>query len=152
MNETTWKRKKGKTNMTRKNVLGDNPLGKLGDPLFDNPIKPEEVTPETKDETSDFSQIVSNEKLEEVKKTISDMKHEVKKLEQRKKNREDEYQRMTFIIRKDLLDKLRDYCYTERLSQKEGLEQALVSFLEDKGDLVSHPERPKQVHKRRENE
>ena len=127
-----------------KKALGD-------DPLFVNPTNPEETTQATEtsqDETVDFSDIVTTEKLEEVKKTISDMKHEVKKLEQRKRNREDSYQRMTFIIRKDLLDKLRDYCYTERISQKEGLERALVSFLDGKEDLVAHPERPKQVHKR----
>ncbi len=134
--------------MAKKKALGD-------DPLFVNPTTPEETTPETEspqDENVDFSDIVSAEKLEEVKKTLSTMKHEVKKLEQRRRNREDDYQRMTFIIRKDLLDKLRDYCYTERLSQKEGLERALVSFLENKEDLFSHPERPKQVHKRSDSE
>ena len=76
------------------------------------------------------------------------MKHELSQLEQRKKNREDDFQRMTFIVRKDLLDKFRDFCYTERLSQKEGLERVLSAFLEDKEDLVKHPTRPKQTHKR----
>lgn len=128
--------------MTKKKALGD-------DPLFVNPTEAEDEIQETETtEEEIFSEIVTTEKLEEVKKTLSSMKHEVKKLEQRKRNREDEYQRMTFIVRKDLLGKLRDYCYTERLSQKDGLERALVAFLEDKEDLVSHPERPKQVHKR----
>lgn len=128
--------------MTKKKALGD-------DPLFVNPTETEDEIQETEaTEEEIFSEIVTTEKLEEVKKTLSSMKHEVKKLEQRKRNREDEYQRMTFIVRKDLLGKLRDYCYTERLSQKDGLERALVAFLEDKEDLVSHPERPKQVHKR----
>lgn len=128
----------------KKNALGD-------DPLFNEPQKEKE---EVKEETGDleFLDIVTDEKLNEVKKTISKMKHEVKKLEQRKRSREDDYQRMTFIIRKDLLDKLRDYCYTERMSQKEGLERALEAFLEDKDDLVTHPERPKQVHKRKKDE
>ena len=120
-----------------------------------NPAITEETSEEpeiSQDETVDFSDIVSADKLEAVKKTISEMKHEVKKLEQRKKNREDDYQRMTFIVRKDILDKLRDYCYTERISQKEGLERALSVFLEDKDDLVAHPERPKQVHKRSDSE
>ena len=134
--------------MARKKALGD-------DPLFMNPAITEETSKEpeiSQDETVDFSDIVSADKLEAVKKTISEMKHEVKKLEQRKKNREDDYQRMTFIVRKDILDKLRDYCYTERISQKEGLERALSVFLEDKDDLVAHPERPKQVHKRSDSE
>lgn len=138
------KEKEGKKDMAKKKALGD-------DPLFMNPTSTEEITTETElsqDETVDLSDIVSTEKLEAVKKTLSEMKHEVKKLEWRKKNHEDDYQRMTFIIRKDLLDKLRDYCYTERISQKEGLERALVAYLEDKDELVTHPERPKQVHKR----
>lgn len=137
--------------MARKKALGD-------DPLFINPTVSEETVLETEDtqipenETVEFSEIVTNEKLEAVKRTISDMQHEVKKLEQRKRNREDDYQRMTFIIKRDILDKLRDYCYTERVSQKEGLERALVAFLGDKEELVAHPERPKQVHKRKINE
>ena len=114
------------------------------DPLFVSDMEPEEPV----DSLEEFSDIVTDEKLEAVKRTLSDMKHEVKKLEQQKRNREDDYQRMTFIIRRDLMDKIRDYCYTERISQKEGLERALVSFLEDKKDLVTHPERPKQIHKR----
>lgn len=137
--------------MAKKKALGD-------DPLFVNPesteekqeseILSQEGTELVEKDPEDLSDIVSTEKLEAVKKVISEMKHEVKKLEQRKKYREDDYQRMTFIIRKDLLDKLRDYCYTERIPQKEGLERALLEFLQDKDDLVSHPERPKQVHKR----
>ena len=132
---------KTKMSKQKNNALGD-------DPLFNDPTQ--EETFDEKD--LDFSEIVSNEKLEAVKKTLKDMKHEVKKLEQRKRNREDDYQRMTFIIRKDLLNKLRDYCYTERVSQKVGLEQALVAFFEDKELLFTHPERPKQVHERDKSE
>ena len=129
---------------SKKKALGD-------DPLFNPPKKTTERAqePTTIDEDINLSDIVSDEKIEAVKRTISDMRHEVKLLEQRKKSQEDDYSRMTFIVRKDLLDKLRDYCYTERISQKVGLERALVAFLEDKDDLVSHPERPKQVHKRK---
>lgn len=127
----------------RKKALGD-------DPLFNPPKKTTEKEDETPiSEDLNLSDIVTDEKIEAVKKTISDMRHEVKLLEKAKKNQEDDYQRMTFIVKKDLLDKLRDYCYTERISQKVGLERALSSFLEDKDDLVTHPERPKQVHKRK---
>ena len=132
--------------MAKKKALGD-------DPLFMNPASTEETieAPElSQDETADLSDIVSTEKLEAVKRTISDMKHEVRLLEQKKRKKEDNYQRMTFIVRKDLLDKLRDYCYTERISQKEGLERALSSLLDNETDLVAHPERPKQVHKRKD--
>ena len=117
--------------MKKTKALGD-------DPLFEEP-----------EETSEFSEIVTDEKIEAVKKTISDMRHEVKRLERQKKYREDDYQRMTFIVKKDLLDKLRDYCFTERISQKDALEIILGEFLEDKSELLSHPEKPKQVHVRR---
>lgn len=122
--------------MTRKKALGD-------DPLFTSPDR------ERSDLTgNNFPSIVSAERIDEVKKTISEMRDEVKRLEKRKKNLEDNYQRMTFIVRKDLLDKLRDYCYTERISQKDGLEKALSEFLDDKEDLVTHPEKEKQTRKR----
>lgn len=109
--------------MNKKRALGD-------DPLFSSSGS----TPTKENKSSDFSDIVSDQRLEEVKKQISSMRKEVKKLERQKKNRDDEYQRMTFIVRKDLLEKLRNYCYTERLSQKDGLERALSEFLDEKKD------------------
>lgn len=128
---------------SRKKALGD-------DPLFNPPKKTTGGAQEPMiDGDDNIPSLVSDEKIEEVKKTISDMRHEVKLLEQRKKYHEDDYSRMTFIVKRDLLDKLRDYCYTERISQKVGLERALVAFLEDKDDLVPHPVRPKQVHKKK---
>lgn len=60
----------------------------------------------------------------------------------------DLFTRMTFIVRKDLLDKLRDYAYTERLDMKQAINEALECFLADKTDLLKAPEKPKQVHKR----
>ena len=62
--------------MAKKKALGD-------DPLFMNPASTEETieAPElSQDETVDLSDIVSTEKLEAVKKTLSEMKHEVKNL------------------------------------------------------------------------
>lgn len=51
--------------------------------------------------------------------------------------------RATFMIRKDLLEKLKDYCYTERITQKEGLERALdLLFRKVKEeDLLKRPEK-----------
>ena len=123
----------------KKKALGD-------DPLFVNPEEELDNGFDSLEDGKDFSDIVTTDKLEEVKKTISEMKHEVKMLERRKRNREDNYQRMTFIVRRDLLERLRDYCYTERISQKEGLEEALVSFFADKDSkkLVKKPKRGKE--------
>ena len=123
----------------KKKALGD-------DPLFVNPEEELDNGFDSLEDGKDFSDIVTTDKLEEVKKTISEMKHEVKMLERRKRNREDNYQRMTFIVRRDLLERLRDYCYTERISQKEGLEEALVSFFADKDskNLVKKPKRGKE--------
>ncbi len=130
---------------TIKKALGDDPLFSTRANDEDQTLQDMEVD---KSIDKGISDIVSTEKLEAVKKTISDMKHEVNLLEQMKRKKEDDYQRMTFIVRKDLLDKLRDYCYTERISQKEGLERALSSLLDNETDLVSHPERPKQTRRR----
>jgi len=57
----------------------------------------------------------------------------------------DDYTRMTFIVRKDLLEKLRDYAYTERIDQKEAINRALEHFLKNKKDLLEAPKKPKQT-------
>lgn len=44
--------------------------------------------------------------------------------------------RSTFILREDLLDKLKNYAYTERITLKEALEEALEDFLADKKGLI----------------
>lgn len=50
----------------------------------------------------------------------------------------EDYTRATFIVRRDLLDKMKDYAYTERLSLKEVVNTALNDFLKDKSDLLQH--------------
>lgn len=57
----------------------------------------------------------------------------------------DDYTRMTFIVKKELLEKLRDYAYTERIDLKEAINRSLDSFLKDKKDLLKAPERPRQT-------
>ena len=49
-----------------------------------------------------------------------------------------EWTRATFICKTELLNKLKDYAYTERISLKEALDMALTQFLEDKNDLLQH--------------
>ena len=74
---------------------------------------------------------------------------QIKEAELRAINPEyDAFTRMTFIVRKDLLEKLRDYAYTERIDIKDAINQALDSFLSDKTDLLSAPSKPKQTRKR----
>ena len=53
----------------------------------------------------------------------------------------DDFQRMTFIVRKEHLKKLRDYAYTERIDIKEALDQALTQFLKNKKDLLEAPDK-----------
>ncbi len=48
----------------------------------------------------------------------------------------EDYTRATFIVRRDLLDQLKDYAYTERLSLKDAINEALEGFLSDKTDLI----------------
>lgn len=49
-----------------------------------------------------------------------------------------DWTRATFIVKVSLLEKLKDYAYTERLTVKEALDQALEQFLADKNDLLPH--------------
>jgi len=50
----------------------------------------------------------------------------------------EEYTRATFIVRCDLLEKLKDYAYTERESLKDVVNDMLEDFLSDKDDLLPH--------------
>lgn len=51
--------------------------------------------------------------------------------------------RATFLIREDLLEKLKNYCYTERITQKEGLERALGLLFRkvNEADLLERPKK-----------
>lgn len=50
----------------------------------------------------------------------------------------EDWTRATFIVRCELLEKLKDYAYTERVTLKDALNTALEQFLEDKTDLLPH--------------
>ena len=56
----------------------------------------------------------------------------------------------TFKIREPLLKKFRNYCYTERLEFKEGLDLMLSEFLDkiDDGELLEYREKPKKKRRR----
>ena len=50
----------------------------------------------------------------------------------------EDWTRATFIVRVSLLEKLKDFAYTERISIKEALDSALELFLQDVDDLLPH--------------
>lgn len=50
----------------------------------------------------------------------------------------EDWTRATFIVRVSLLEKLKDFAYTERISIKEALDSALELFLQDADDLLPH--------------
>ena len=56
----------------------------------------------------------------------------------------------SFKIRKTYLKKLRDYAFTNRLEQKEALDQILGEFLDqiDDSALMEYPEKTKKTRKR----
>lgn len=63
----------------------------------------------------------------------------------------DDFTTASFKIRKEYLKKLRDYAFTNRLEQKEALDQILGAFLDqiDDGDLMEYPEKPKKTRRKR---
>ncbi len=63
----------------------------------------------------------------------------------------DEFTTASFKVRKTYVKKLRDYAFTNRLEQKEALDQILGAFLStiDDSTLIEHPEKPKKTRKRR---
>ena len=49
-----------------------------------------------------------------------------------------ELTRSTIIVRTELMDKMKDYAYTERITIKEAVDMAFSEFLKDKTDLLPH--------------
>lgn len=80
--------------------------------------------------------ILTEKDIETIKHTVSDA---------------DQFTTASFKIRKAYLKKLKDYAYTERLEQKEALDQALEAFLGKIKDenLLECPEKPKVPRKSR---
>lgn len=62
----------------------------------------------------------------------------------------DDFTTASFKIRKTYLKKLRDYAFTNRLEQKEALDEILGNFLDtiDDSELMEYPEKPKKTRKR----
>ena len=65
----------------------------------------------------------------------------------------DDFTTASFKIRKTYLKKLRDYAFTNRLEQKEALDQILGDFLAtiDDSALMEYPEKPKKTRRKRGN-
>lgn len=64
-------------------------------------------------------------------------------LEEKPEEDPEKYRRATFMIKEALLDKLKNYCYTERITQREALEKALSALLDGVKDdeLIERPKR-----------
>lgn len=52
-----------------------------------------------------------------------------------------DYTRTTFILDPELVNKLKDYAYTNRVTIRDALEKILREFLKDQHDLLPHPGR-----------
>lgn len=63
----------------------------------------------------------------------------------------DDFTTASFKVRKEYLKKLRNYAFTNRLEQKEALDQILGAFLDtiDDSELLEFPEKPRKPRKKR---
>lgn len=63
----------------------------------------------------------------------------------------DDFTTASFKVRKTYLKKLRDYAFTNRLEQKEALDEILGAFLNqiDDAELMEYPEKPKKTRRKR---
>lgn len=79
--------------------------------------------------------VLTEQDVEDIRHAISDV---------------DDFTTASFKIRKTYLKKLRDYAFTNRLEQKEALDQILGDFLDqiDESGLMEYPEKPKKNRKR----
>jgi len=53
---------------------------------------------------------------------------------------EEGYERYTIIARSDLIERLKDYAYVERLSLKDATEKMMADFLADKPIVPKNPQ------------
>lgn len=62
----------------------------------------------------------------------------------------EEFETMSFRVRKAYVRNLRNYAYTNRLEIKEALDQILTDFFDniDLSTLLEFPDRPKKIRKR----
>ena len=123
--------------MAKKKAIGDNPLFET----VSDEITQEEHAPQEETSIPDAKTVL--DEVDIALEHVKAIRREAKKHEVKERRRDDSYMRMTFIIRRDLMAKLRDYCFTERISQKEGLERALLKLFDDvsEDELIQRPER-----------
>ena len=62
----------------------------------------------------------------------------------------EEFETMSFRVRRGYIKLLRDYAYTNRLEIKEALDEILTGFFEniDKSTLLESPDKPKKSRKK----
>lgn len=111
--------------MPRKNVMKNNPMFTESEPVAT-------ATPEPQEQ---IAQAVTE--LDETKK-IGRPKREDLIRDGVQKGLSAEWTRASFIIRVDLLQKLKDYAYTKRIAIKDALNEALELMLRDKKDLLKY--------------
>ena len=99
-----------------KKVLGDNPLF---NPVLDSREK-EAVGRVT----------FSEETVNQLGALYKNLKRAYKNEQAKQRNRESDYTRMTFIVNREQLQKLREYAKREGITVKESLERALTLFFE----------------------
>ena len=72
---------------------------------------------------------VTEEEVKRAEVAYKNLKKAYRKVQAKKNQQESEYTRMTFIVRRELLQGLRDYAKRKRITIKESLERALEEFL-----------------------
>lgn len=113
------------------------------DPLFN----PEGISQKTNRKTSTTA--VTEEAVQQMGKAYKELRKALKTGKAKEEDPDQEFTRMTFIVRKDYLDKLRDYAKTEQITLKESLDRALSGFLdnaEEKTRVLSESEFLKLYH------
>lgn len=92
-----------------------------------------------------FKRHETTEKKEKVEALTADEAKEVKQILDEVQGQSDV---MTFRIRKEMLKKLRDYAYTERISIKDALDEALEAFFKNYGkELLEAPTKERKSRK-----
>lgn len=88
---------------------------------------------------SDPLEWINQETPAEEKKVGRPRKNNIVRGNSVQENLPEEWTRATFIVKVDLLEKLKDYSYTDRRSLKDIINEMLEDYLADKNNLLSRP-------------
>ena len=111
--------------MSRQKVMKNNPMFTESEPVATTTPEPQKQITQAVTEPSETKKLGRPKRDDLIRDGVQ-------------KGLSDEWTRASFIVRVDMLQKLKDYAYTERITIRDALDKALVMMLKDKKNLLPY--------------